>query len=77
MKGNRKRANGLRLPDSRLHLRQYGCLSADPLDLLSFEDIRKNMVYLLKNDPNVDPESVERLAIDTTRDVRDFVEYSL
>ena len=40
-------------------------------NLLTFEDIRKNMVYLLKNDPNVDPESVERQAIEVTRDVFD------
>lgn len=45
------------------------------LDLLTFEDIRKNMVYLLKNDSNVDPESVERQAIEVTRDVCDVASF--
>ena len=51
-----------------LHATVRFSVSLSP-DLLTFEDIRKNMVYLLKNDPNVDPESVERQAIEVTRDV--------
>lgn len=58
-------------------MRQWGCLAGAPLDLLTFEDIRRNMVFLLKNDPNVDPESVERQAIEVTRDVSDFTPLSL
>ena len=39
------------------------------LDLLSFEDVRRSVYYILKGDPSVDPESLEDLAVNHARSV--------
>jgi len=36
---------------------------------LTFEEIKKSVYYILKNNPEIDPEMVEELAVSHTRSI--------
>ena len=39
------------------------------IGILSYEDVYKNLIYIYRNDPNVDPDAVENIASLHARDV--------
>ena len=39
------------------------------IGILSYEDVYKNLIYIYRNDPNVDPDAVENIAALHARDI--------
>ena len=41
------------------------------IGVLTFEEVKKSVTYILKNNPNIDPELVEEMAVNHTRSIFD------